>query len=186
MKPGDPFVPEEILQQFDDFLAKKKVTYTAILIGSGAMNILGILKSVTTDFDVLDPKIPEKILNLAEEFRIQMEAKGVKLNPNWINNGPASLLNHLPVDWMKRITPLYKGRSITFSTLGRPEILMDKLWGYCDLRNADREVILNLKPTKKELETASDWLKKQEANPGWPSHVDEKVNELQKELQNEE
>jgi hypothetical protein len=179
------FDPIEIMKEFDEFLSIKKEEFKAVLIGSGAMNILGLLQTRTVDLDILDPKIPPHILQRAVEFRKLKLSQGVELQEKWINNGPSSLLNHLPKDWSSRLQPLYSGKAITFVTLGRQELLMDKLWGYCDFRTADKLVIVNLRPTGKELKTASDWVKKQEANPGWPKHVDQCVADIEEALSHE-
>ena len=181
MKPN-LFDPKQLLPQFDDFLHKKDVKFEAVVIGSGALTIMGFLQRYTVDIDVLDPKIPDKILKLAEEFRIQKEKEGIYLIKNWINNGPEKLLLNLPKDWSSRTQPFFAGKALTFLTLGRSDILKDKLWGFCDLREQDRSVILVLKPSCNELLEAAKWVKDQEAHPSWPNHVDSKVNELFKGL----
>ena len=176
------FDPKKLLPEFDNFLHKKGVKFEAVVIGSGALTIMGFLQRKTVDIDVLDPKIPEKIMQLAEEFRIQKEREGSYLIKNWINNGPDKLLLNLPKNWSSRTQPFFNGKALTFVTLGRPELLKDKLWGFCDLREQDRSVILALKPSRSELLEASKWVKDQEAHPSWPDHVDSKVKELFKGL----
>ena len=74
------------------------------------------------------------------------------------------------------------GKALTFVTLGRPDLLKDKLWGFCDLREQDRSVILALKPSCNELLETAKWEKGQEAHPSWPDHVDSRVKELFKDL----
>ncbi|TVQ79304.1 MAG: hypothetical protein EA369_05070 [Bradymonadales bacterium] len=180
------FNPIELMKEFDEFLSAQSHKFEAVLIGSGAMNILGLLESRTVDLDILDPKIPPQILKLALDFRELKLSQGVELQESWINNGPSSLLNHLPKDWSTRVQPLFKGKALTLVTLGRQELFMDKLWGYCDTRTADKTVILNLRPTRKELKTAAEWVKKQEGNPEWPKHVDDCVADIEEALAYEE
>ena len=67
-------------------------------------------------------------------------------------------------------------------TLGRSDLLKDKLWGFCDLREQDKLAILALKPSSTQLLSAADWVKEQEAHPAWPDHVNSKIKELFKEL----
>ena len=176
------FDPKKLLPEFDNFLHKKGVKFEAVVIGSGALTIMGFLQRQTVDIDVLDPKIPEKIMQLAEEFRIQKEKEGIYLIKNWINNGPDKLLLNLPKNWSSRTQSFFNGKAITFVTLGRPDLLKDKLWGFCDLREQDKLVILALKPSHSELLETSKWVKDQEAHPSWPDHVDSKVKELFKGL----
>ena len=176
------FDPKKLLPEFDNFLHKKGAKFEAVVIGSGALTILGFLQRQTVDIDVLKPKIPDKILKLAEEFRIQKEKEGIYLIENWINNGPDKLLLHLPKNWSSRTQPFFSGKALIFVTLGRPDLLKDKLWGFCDLREQDRLVILALKPSRSELLETSKWVKEQEAHPSWPDHVDSRIKELFKDL----
>ena len=180
------FDPRGLLLEFDDFLHQRKVRFSAVVIGSGALAILGFTKKHTVDIDILDPKIPDTILDLAEEFRLEKEKQGVYLIKNWINNGPKALLSNLPKNWITRTQPFFSGKSLTFVTLGRADLLKDKLWGFCDLREQDKAVILHLKPSRNELLKTAEWVKCQEAHPSWPTHVDSKVQELLKGLSYED
>ena len=173
---------KNLLPEFDSFLSEKGVKFKAVVIGSGALTLMGFLQRQTLDIDVLDPKIPEKVILLAEEFRIEKETEGVYLIKNWINNGPDKLLLNLPKNWESRTQPFFNGKALTFVTLGRTDLLKDKLWGFCDLRDQDKAVILALKPSYNELVETSKWVKDQEAHPSWSDHVDSKVKELFKDL----
>ena len=119
---------------------------------------------------------------MAEEFRIQKAKRGIYLIKNWINNGPDKLLLNLPKNWSSRTQPFFNGKALTFVTLGRPDLLKDKLWGFCDLREQDKSVILTLKPSRIELLEAAQWVKDQEAHSSWPDHVDSKFKELCEDL----
>ena len=176
------FDPKKLLPEFDNFLRQKGIRFSAVVIGSGALAIMGFTQRHTVDIDILDPKIPDRILELAEKFRLQKEKQGIYLIKNWINNGPNALLLNLPKDWKARTQPFFSGKSLTLVTLGRSDLLKDKLWGFCDLREHDKAVILNLKPSRNELFKTGEWVKLQEAHPSWSHHVDSKVRELFKEL----
>ena len=180
------FNPKKLLPDFDRFLYQKGVKFEAVVIGSSALTIIGFIQRQTVDIDILDPKIPNEILKLADEFRMNMEKKQIYLIEDWINNGPDKLKENLPKNWKNRTQPFFNGKAITFVTLGRPDLLKDKLWGFCDLREQDRNVILALKPSKNELLEASKWVKDQEANVNWPSHVHSRVLEVFKDLNYEE
>ena len=143
---------------------------------------MGFLQRQTVDIDVLYPKIPDKVLKLADDFRIQKAKQDIYLIENWINNGPDKLLLNLPKDWSSRTQPFFKGKSLDLLTLGRPDLLKDKLWGFCDLREQDKPVIFALKPSQGELFEAAQWVKNQEAHPSWPDHVDSKIKELSRGL----
>ena len=176
------FDPKKLLPEFDSFLYQRGVKFEAVVIGSGALTIMGFLQRQTVDIDVLDPKIPDEILKLADEFRIQKAKQGIHLIENWLNNGPTKLLLNLPKDWLSRIQPFFNGKALTFVTLGRPDLLKDKLWGFCDLREQDKSVILALKPSRSELLEAAAWVKDQENHSSWNGHVDSKIKEICKGL----
>lgn len=176
------FDPEKLLPEFDHFLHQKGVKFEAVVIGSSALTVIGILQRQTVDIDILDPKIPNQILHLAEEFRIQKAKEGVYLIKNWINNGPDKLSLNLPKGWLSRTQTFFSGKALTFVTLGRSDLLKDKLWGFCDLREQDKIAILALKPSHTELLEAADWVKNQEAHPSWSDHVILQVKKLLKDL----
>ena len=100
------FDPKKLLPEFDNFLHQKGVKFEAVVIGSRALTIMGFLQRQTVDIDVLDPKIPEKIIQLAEKFRVQKAKEGIYLIKNWINNGPDKLLLNLPKNWSSRDSTL--------------------------------------------------------------------------------
>lgn len=179
---GAGFEPKSLIHKFDVFLHSKGLRFEAVIVGSGAMVILNLIHRYTVDVDVLSPPIDKSILQAAQDFRFYMKKKGVHLTRNWLNNGPANLTKHLPKGWEKRMQNLYQGKAITFKTLGRVDLIKDKLWGLCDLRHQDELVLLNLKPTKNELNKAAQWAKKQEAHPHWPQHVDRVVVDLLKKI----
>ncbi len=81
------FNPKELLVKFDQFLYQKGVTFSAVVIGSSALTIIGSIQRQTIDIDILDPKIPNEILKLADEFCTQMEQEGIYLIDHWINKG---------------------------------------------------------------------------------------------------
>ena len=58
------FDPRKLLPEFDNFLYKKGVKFEAVVIDSGALTIMGFLQRQTVDIDVLDPKIPDRIVRL--------------------------------------------------------------------------------------------------------------------------
>lgn len=170
---------EAIVKNFDEFLAKNSLKFESIVIGGAALIIMGVIQRETLDIDCLDPKIPGDILKAAHEFR--KSNPKLSLSESWINNGPDSLVKNLPKGWRLRIVPLYSGKAITFYTLGRIDLLMTKLFAFCD-RDIDLNDCLMMKPTKEELEECFSWVVIQDANPHWPKNVENHFRFLKKEL----
>ena len=72
------FDPKKLLPEFDNFLHKKGVKFSAVVIGSGALTIMGFLQRQTVDWvkdqeahpswpDHVDSKIKELFRGLAYE-----------------------------------------------------------------------------------------------------------------------
>lgn len=174
--------PKEILFAFDIFLFEKHQCFSAIIIGGGALSLMGVIKRETQDIDILDPEVPENIAALAREFALQMtRSHKIPLKTDWLNNGPISLRNLLPSDWMKRRQVVFAGKALTLESLGRSDLLKTKLFAFCD-RDQDRDDCIKLSPTPMELAEAFTWVEKQDQNPGWPVHVAVSFKELAKEL----
>jgi len=176
-----PFDPNKILPAFDEFLASKGVYFKAVVIGAGALSVLGIITRQTHDFDVLQPTIPQDIKKFANEFREKMRSEGISLDENWINNGPESIAKILPSDWPSRVRPLFRGKAIEFSTLGKIDFLRTKIDAFCQ-RGSDFKDIVLMNPTRDELLEASEWVKQQDENLGYPEWVDKQIARVAKEL----
>ena len=69
--------PKEMLIEFDEYLAVRKLQFEAIVIGGAALAILGVVSRETQDCDVLDPNIPLDIEKAAHEFSHEI-SKSVK------------------------------------------------------------------------------------------------------------
>jgi hypothetical protein len=54
--------PKDVLLEFDRYLADRRLQFEAVVIGGAALSLLGVITRETQDCDVLDPKIPEEIL----------------------------------------------------------------------------------------------------------------------------
>lgn len=170
------FNPIEIIPLFDRYLSEQTLTFSAVAIGGAALSILGVVSRSTRDVDLLEPMIPDSIVEAARTF-----AAKHSLSPEWLNSGPSSLLHHLPADWRTRIQPLYAGPSLQLSTLGRIDFIRSKLWAMCD-RMRDVDDLVALEPGDREIELAAAWVKPLDAHPQWPEHVENMVRALRRRL----
>jgi hypothetical protein len=92
---------------FDAYLVKRGLGLRATVIGGAALQLMGVTARPTKDCDVLDPTLPVEILQAANDFAASRASE--QLQPGWFNNGPASLLRTLPVEWSDRLQSLYSG-----------------------------------------------------------------------------
>ena len=60
--------PKDTVTSFDQFLASRGAFFSAVAIGGAALAILGVISRETRDCDILDPLIPNRIQDLAQEF----------------------------------------------------------------------------------------------------------------------
>ncbi len=110
-------LPKEIITKFDDFLAKRELSLEAVVIGGAALGLLGIVSRHTRDCDILHPKLPDAIISAAKEFAATVRKEGEPLQDDWLNNGPHSVGDLLPVGWQDRLRPIYKGGAIALQDI---------------------------------------------------------------------
>ncbi|HEY2900258.1 MAG TPA: DUF6036 family nucleotidyltransferase [Polyangia bacterium] len=173
--------PRKTLTAFDQYLAAAKLRLDAVVIGGTALNLLGIVSRATDDCDILHPSLPPVITAAARAFAVDVRSRGQVLADDWLNNGPASLANQLPVDWQTRLRPVFSGTAIQLRCLGREDLLRSKLFALCD-RGIDIGDCLALAPTRDELRTIGPWVEAQDTNPNWPAHVQATLDDVAKRL----
>jgi len=173
--------PSQIIPLFDEYLSNRKKKFNAIVIGAGALSLLGIISRETKDVDVIDPEIPNDIKLLAQEFAKQASDNLIQ---DWINNGPSSMRDKLPEGWQKRLQTIFSGKALTLLTLSRTDLLATKLQGLGDRgeRGPDWNDIKAMKPTTAEMLEALEWAEQQDANPSWPKHIRTLADRLMKEI----
>jgi hypothetical protein len=165
---------------FDAFLAERRLTLRATVIGGAALQLMGVIARPTKDCDVLDPPaLPAEIIRAADDFAASQIGEG--LRPGWFNSGPASLIRTLPPGWADRLQPLYLGRALVLLTLAREDLLRSKLFALVD-RNIDLPDCVALGPTREELRALLPWLDEQDGNEQWPGYVRVMLGQLAQEL----
>jgi len=173
--------PAQIAPLFDAFLAERGLRLEAIATGGAALALLGIVHRETRDFDVIEPDLSEAVQEAAQAFAGMVREQGIVLRDDWLNNGPSSLAPLLPEDWRSRLQPLFAGKALNLWSLGRPELLLAKLWALCD-RAMDLQDCVALAPTPDELREATTWISAQDLNPHWPAHVQSTLEDLAQRL----
>lgn len=176
-----PMDAKQTLEAFDRFLAEKRLRLEAVVIGGAALNLMGVIARPTKDCDILDPKLSEGILAAARAFAAERRAAGEKLEDNWLNNGPASLAAQLTAGWRERLEIIFRGTAIELQSLARLDLLSSKLFALCD-RGLDLGDCVAMAPTAGELIQLEPWLAEQDANPDWPAHVRETLQDLGRRL----
>ncbi len=173
--------PLELIPKFDIYLEKVGLKFEAVVVGATALNLSGVVTRETVDCDILDPKIPPEIMQAALEFAKQESLPESSLKEAWLNNGPADLIRDLPDEWRMRLVLVFKGNALQLYTLGRPDLLLTKLFAFCD-RGTDLKDCIAMKPSRDELLNSFKWVSARDANPKWPAHVKESFRNLSQRL----
>ncbi len=163
---------QKIFEALDRELESQSGSNVLIICGGAALISLGVRSTSTVDIDVLTPDLSQELLAAAAAV-----AKQFGLAPDWVNNGPKSLLVHLPADWRIRVTVLFRGKHLRVDSLGRSELLISKVFAEAD-RQEDLDDIVGLKPTRSELDAAATLVATFDAHPDWPAHVGRTVERI--------
>jgi hypothetical protein len=166
----------KVIEEFDLYLSGLNLEFEAVIMGGGALAIMGITDRVTRDIDCVAPEIPTQIKSASEKFCKDFPNLG--LDKNWLNNGPISIIRDLTDGWRDRSTLIFKGKSVTLYSLGRIDLIKTKLWALCDRSTVDLQDLLKLKPTISEIDDAREWVIVLDGNPDWPKHVDLVIKKL--------
>lgn len=169
----------KIISKFDKFLVEQEYSFSGVVIGGAALIIMKVSSRATKDIDFLDPELEKEFLELANFFREKYPK--LKLQEDWINNGPITLKRDLPVDWESRLVVIFKGEALILRTLGRADLLKSKLFAYCD-RDIDLQDCIDLSPSNDELDEALAWLGERDVNPLWPERVKAQIDYLKERL----
>lgn len=169
-----------VIEDFDKFLFKKSLKFEAVIIGGAALSILHIISRMTEDGDCIDPEISMEIKSASIEFINKNPQYG--LNPEkFLNNGPISIIKFLPKGWKERTQIIFKGEAITFTTLGRIDLLKTKLDAMVH-RGRDMEDVIAMKPSGAEIKECLDWVLSVDGGEHWPAMVQESFSELRRKL----
>ena len=76
--------PKTVIAEFDQFLAIRSLHFEAVIIGGAALALLGIISRQTRDCDILDPIVPDNILNAAKEFATSSRHSGQFLQEQFV------------------------------------------------------------------------------------------------------
>jgi len=174
-----PLNKDAVLKRLDEELAKHGEKRTLFVCGGVALIVMKTVNRETRDVDVVAPPIDPLLSQIAKKV-----GEEFGLRENWLNNGPESLERDLNPGWRDRSTPIFKGKALELQSLGREDLLASKLFAFCD-REDDLEDVLQLKPSKDELEKLLPWVLKRDGSPYWQKRVEDCFSRLRKKLKYE-
>ena len=173
---------ESVLTALAEQLEVRGVMHCEMVVcGGAALNILGYVSRVTEDVDVVafvDTKSDgsttlvkaTKPMNPAIEDAATRVQKDFDLTDNWLNPGPASVMDlGLPDGLMDRVETRTYGKNLTIHFLSRYDQIHFKLYAVVDRDRGDVHYgdLLALEPTAEELEKAARWSMTHDISEGY-------------------
>lgn len=124
------------------------------ICGGAALNLLGYVKRVTKDIDIVEPE------NLPAKFKeaIKITADYFGLKSDWINQGPIDLLRMgLPDGFHDRCKKIEFHSNLTICVADRLDQIHFKLYASIDRGGYHLQDLIALKPIEDELIAAVKW-----------------------------
>jgi hypothetical protein len=182
----DSVTLDRALHVLGDLLADRDLHHEVVAIGGGSLLLLGQVDMTTKDLDLVAVveagqfisaiPMPHSLLEAAEEV-----GKALQLGSNWLNVGPASLLDFgLPPGFETRMhTRRYKG--LTIHLASRFDQICFKLYASVDhgRRSKHFNDLIALRPTHDELVTAKDWSITHDVSEAFAQELDNAITTLE-------
>ncbi|HAB98452.1 MAG TPA: hypothetical protein DCE71_01355 [Parachlamydiales bacterium] len=173
------------LQTLGQLLADRGLHYEIAAIGGGSLLLLGLIDRTTKDLDLIalvkgrelfsaEP-LPPPLIQAAEEV-----AEALELGKDWLNIGPASLLEMgLPPGFVERLH-IRKYKALTLYLADRFDQICFKLYASVDQGPYSKHFadLRTLVPTIEELQQAKRWCLTQDIS----THFEKDLNEVIKSI----
>jgi hypothetical protein len=154
----------EALSALNDQLTTGGACANLIVIGGSGLIAIAAVSRTTRDVDVLALEedgvlISAEPLPAAIREAAAIVARDLRLEPNWLNAGPTSLLVHgLPHGFSERLIRREYGAALRVSFASRIDQIFFKLYAAADRREPrDFADLRALEPTAAELRDAARW-----------------------------
>ena len=164
------------LRALGDVLGSRGYAYDLVVVGGAALLLRGMISRPTKDGDVVGERRPDgsiaRLDALPQELaRAALDvARAYGLADDWLNLGPASLLDGpLPDGFAARLSPVAFG-ALRLWIAGREDLVALKLWASADRWPAPGRHLADLQalaPTADELRSAADWTRLRDPSPGY-------------------
>jgi hypothetical protein len=180
-----PFIPniEEALAAVGEVLSLQGVSYSIVVVGGAALNLLGLIQRPTRDVDVLAfadgraLRAPPEPLPQALLDAVASVAAELKRPVDWLNTVVA-------LQWRQGIPPGFASRvewrefgALRVGLASRYDMIFFKLYAMADDGPTGRHAhdLIALKPTADELSSAAEWIATQDPSPGFAAMLDRAI-----------
>jgi len=175
---------ERLFERLGEVLEASGQSAAIAIVGGAALNLLGVIARATVDIDVIatgeaaDALPPTALVvpaHLPDNLTAAVErmTRDLALPAGWINTTVTCHgRQELPPGFVTRV--LWKRyRRLWVGTAGRQDLIALKLHAAADTDVHSRHTadLLALRPTLGELQTAAEWVRRQDAGAEFPSLV---------------
>jgi hypothetical protein len=168
------------LAALGDVLAYRGEAYEIVLVGGGDLVLRGIVSRSTKDADVVGQRLGDgrivPLLSLPDALAraVADVADAYDLVPDWLNVGPASLLDlGLPAGFEDRLTARhYSGMTVWLA--GLYDLVCFKLYAAADhwpSRDRHLDDLRALRPSEADLLSAARWSMTHDPSPAFRSQL---------------
>ncbi|MGN6256647.1 MAG: DUF6036 family nucleotidyltransferase [Solirubrobacterales bacterium] len=165
---------EEVLGALGEQLAALGEAYELVVVGGSGLLILGAIERATRDVDLValrsgsSLESPDPLPDALRAARDRV-ARDFSLPENWLNSGPASLLDfELPAGFVERVESRSFGDHLTVHFASRLDQIHFKLYASVDAGPGKHSRDLEaLAPTQEELVQAVRWTRTHDPSPGF-------------------
>jgi hypothetical protein len=174
----DPSRLEVALKTLGRLLSDRHLSYELVAVGGSGLLMLGLTVRPTRDLDIvaivengLYVRVKELPTQLLEAVRAVGQIEG--LEPNWINAGPADLLEFgLPEGFAQRTHEKRYG-ALTLHVASRVDQVALKVYAAADAgpRSKHFQDLQNLSPSEEELVQAGRWAITHDPSQGFRSQL---------------
>jgi hypothetical protein len=165
---------DELLSALGEQLAATEERIEIIVIGGSGLLALGVVERATRDVDIVALLAGSELQGpdpLPQALRIARDrvARDFSLPENWLNTGPASLLDlGLPDGFVDRLETRSHGDSLTVHFASRFDQIHFKLYAAVDQGPGKHSKDLEaLAPMHEELLQAARWARTHDPSPGF-------------------
>jgi hypothetical protein len=167
-------IAERVLEALGEQLDAIGEACEPVVVGGSGLLILGMIERSTRDVDLVALKKGSNLENPAplpaalKEARDRV-ARDFSLPENWLNPGPASLLDfELPAGFLERVESRRYGDHLVVHFASRLDQVHFKLYAAVDAGPGKHSQDLEaLSPTPEELLLAARWTRTHDPSPGF-------------------
>jgi len=172
------FEPErlkEALGTLGAVLEDRRQTAELVVVGGGALMILGVVQRATADLDVVARVDGTRWVSAEPLPRPLQEAvrdvgTALGLDSCWLNAGPADLLTYgLPAGFVERVITRHFG-ALTIHLASHEDLIALKVYAAADHwpdRSKHLQDLRALKPSPAQLRAAARWCRTHDPSPGF-------------------